>query len=162
MSDRELTLEADTDPQSVKFHNNLEDLTFKGPPFSKFKAAIKKLTTLTKFHLVHVNSTDNPTLNDLLGILKNNPKLEDFFIHPECLLKPGVKPGIEDRIELPKLKSLFLRVECWKNVEHIISPIRIPCAKGIKVEILCDQGHIPLDDALKYIGDIPSSLTSAN
>ena len=158
MSDRELTLEADADPQSVTFHDNLKIFTFNGPPFRIFKADINKLTTLTKFGLNQVHPTDKPTIKDLLGILEKNPKLENVFIHIEDhKLVPGINPALDYQIELSGLKFLFLATKYWMDTKDMISRIYIPNTKGIEVQICCSK-LIPLDDAFKSI-KIPSSLT---
>ena len=153
----ELTLEADADLQSVKFHDNLEILTLNGPPFSIFKAAITRLTTLTWLALTETDSKDSPTPNDLLRILKNNPKLEYVSVFIANKPIPGVEPDLEPRIELQDLNRLIISTNTWEYARYMISHIGIPAneSKKMKVKICCFPGPIPLKDALQSIKGFP-------
>ena len=156
MSDRELTLEAYTKYSSVKFHDNLEILTFNCPDFNTFKADITGLTTLREFALNKINFTSNPTLNDILRILENNTKLENVDIKINYEPEPRVK--LEGRIKLPELKSLSVTSQNWEDAKYMISRICIPKTELITVNIGCSLKAIPLDDVLEYIKNVTVSF----
>ena len=159
MSDSELTLVNPAYHQFDKFRDIAEffssnsNFTFTGSSFNEYKAKINELTDLTKFNLNQANPTDNPTIEDVLKILKNNPKLKDFSVHTEAELEPGAEPGPESPIKLPELTSLFLTIGRWENVKRIIAHIQIP--KLTALEIRC-ASSVPLSDAIQHIRNVSS------
>ena len=132
-----------------------KSLEIHGLPIEVFKTIIGLKTLNVLFD--DTNRPDEPTLQVLLRILKNNPALEKVLISSKEAFKLEVEQPLGSPINLPQLNSLYLSFDRWRDAKYMISHICIPENEGMDVGIHCFTGEIPLENALKSIWDFSSS-----